>query len=168
MTTGTLTLILLIIWTFFAVITVTVPQGVVFHILDAVIIASGLMVLYVFMPGLVDAWRKRSNHIQAAHLLTLGIVSNWIGTVIRLARWYVTDADPSIFGPHCSLCKGVEEIGYAQWAYNIGMWISITAAFVLVGAVALTDLNWTGGRTLVTLGVFAMSLAFALFIDYAF
>lgn len=129
---------LVALWTFFACTSFVLPEGDVFHILDAMFVATGFCVVWTYYPGLTDMWRNRTARITAAHWLTVGVTANWIGGMIRLGRWYITEAEPAT--------------GNAAWAYNVGLWISITAGWLLIGAVAATDETWNVRRT-VQLGI---------------
>lgn len=124
-----------LLWAAFAIITFNVPTNQVFHCLNAIVVSAGLITIAAYAPGLRDVWRSRSKGLSDGQLLVLGVVVNWSGFTVRLARWYVTDAVP-IAG------------GTAAWAYNVGLWISVCGAALLVGALAISEPPWSSKRVL--------------------
>lgn len=124
----------------FAVTSYAFPPNHVFHLLNAVAISSAAILIASYSPSLWDAYKQRDNHVTPGHLLGFGVTLSWAGLLIRLSRWLLTSTEPSA--------------GTEQWFYNVGLWISIASALLLVGAVALTEPKWTQTRLWVHVAAF--------------
>ena len=125
--------IMMLIWFGLAFSTVFMPQEFVFDYLTAMGVSAGVVVVLTFIPVIVDAWRTEGQ-IQAAHLLALGIVANWLGLAIRLQRFFVVNEHPTWSA-------------FPSWAYNFGLWLTLSAAALMVGSVALSHPPWSAART---------------------
>jgi hypothetical protein len=130
-----------LLWVGFAVFAYFADYEVTFHALDGAAVAIGLVAMSAYAPVLVDAWRNRRGVVDAGHLLALGVVTNWLGFVIRFARWYITEAVP-VTGE----CGPKPCFPYWAWAYSVGLMISITAGLLLIGATALINPHWSPKR----------------------
>lgn len=120
---------LVVLWLFLGMIQVMAPADQVFHYLNAVAVSAGIITIASYAPAVWYAWHDKEEGLRPAHLLAFGVTTNWIGFLIRLGRWFVVD--------------GVPAPGIAQAFYNFGMWISITAAALLVAALALSPPQWS-------------------------
>jgi hypothetical protein len=155
MTTKSLIAALIVLWVAFAALTFFIPAPHVFHCINAIAIAAGATTIYAYAPSVREAWRHRDRGISDGTMLALGVVTNWTGLLIRLGRWYVTDATP--------VADGI-----AAWAYNVGLWISICGAALLVGALASSPPEWSRGRILAHSAAFLALAVLLLQIDFAF
>jgi len=133
---------MLVIWVALGFATVFMPQEFVFDYLTSMGIAAGLIVILVFTPVVVDAWRSEGS-LQPGHMLALGIVANWTGLAIRLQRFYVSTEHPAWSA-------------FPSWAYNFGLWLTLTASGLMVGSVALTDPPWTAYRMWAIFGLWVV------------
>lgn len=114
-----------------------VPPMVVFHITNPLAIALGVVLIWVYGRGITDAFRNRTETVTPAHLLTFGVVLNWIGMTVRMGRWYFTGEHPSV----------QDNVDF--WIYNFGLWVSIWAGLFLLGASKLSVPNVKPGTLLV-------------------
>jgi hypothetical protein len=121
-----------------------------FHFINPLAMALGLVILIVYSGGWIDAWRNRFQNITPAHFLTFGVTLNWLGLIFRLGRWYFTNEHPT----------GHPE---AFWIYNLGLWISIWAGVFLIGAAQLVTNAY---KTSTLIVVFLAIFAFLVWIDY--
>lgn len=156
MTARQLIVWLIAMWTLFAALTAGLRTDHVFHCIDAIAVAAQLIVLYSYAPGVLDAWRNRERGIWDGQLLAIGVFAAAFGLTIRLSRWYVTNAIP------------VTDGGVAAWVYNVGLWISVCAAGLLVGAVATSPPQWSVRRILGCAGAFLALVVILLQFDFAF
>lgn len=117
-----LLLFTLIVWSIFTIISIIIPNSLVFHLLNPISIAMGVLLVIVYSSGLINLLKTGSNGASPAHLLTIGVALNWLGMIIRMARWFVTGEHPAV----------TSDIDY--WFYNFGLWISIWAGMFLLGA----------------------------------
>lgn len=154
MTVKALALILAVLWSLFAVITYVLPPNHVFHFLNAWALAASAITISAYWPGVIEIWRRRADGITPAHLLTFGVVTNWTGLTVRLGRWYVTAHEPAT--------------DLSQWAYNVGLWVSICAAFCLIGVVALAEPRWTAKQFWWHIAAFVLLTWFLWTCDYLF
>ena len=120
-----------------------------FHCLNPLAMALGIVILIVYSPGWVDAWKNRFESITPAHLLTFGVSLNWLGFIVRLGRWYFTAAEPAN--------------GMPQWFYNVGLWVSIWAGLFLIGAAQLVTKPY---RVSTLISIFLMVFALLFAIDF--
>lgn len=116
-----------IVWSIFAVIAIVIPSSMVFHLINPISIALGVVLVMVYSAGLIQLLKEGpwSSVITPAHLLTFGITLNWVGMIVRMARWFVTGEHPSV----------VSDIDF--WIYNFGLWVSIWAGTFLLGAASV-------------------------------
>lgn len=89
--------------------------------------------------------------LSAGHLLTFGIMVNWLGFIGRLGRWYISGAHPTE--------------SYELWFYNIGLWVSVVGGWLLTGAVAAN--NWSGRKWLAVVGAWCVISAILMMITYS-
>ena len=121
-----------------------------FHIINPIAIALGVIIIIVYSPGWIDAWKNKFETITPAHLLTFGVSLNWLGMTIRMGRWYYTGSNP--------------DDDFDQWFYNLGLWISIWAGIFLIGAAQMVTKPYKIDTLIV---IFASVLALLLYLSYA-
>lgn len=125
----------LVVWWGFAYLSYILPNSIIFHLLNPISIAIGILLILVYGRGLMDALYNH-NQITPAHLLTFGVTINWSGMIWRMARWYITGEHPAVSS----------EIDF--WVYNIGLFTSIWAGLFLLGAAKLVEGTKFRGSTL--------------------
>lgn len=131
-----------LVWSAFIGITLYVPPEEVFHFINPISMALAVVVIMVYGRGALDAFRSQDG-VTLPHLLTFGVVLNWTGLIIRMARWYLTGSHPSV------------SFDLEFWFYNLGLWISIWAGLFLLGAAGLTGREYkTGTLTVIFLLIF--------------
>ena len=130
------------------------PPSNIFHCLDAFAISSGAIIITAYVPALRDAWRS---DITPSHLLAFGVITNWVGLMIRLGRWYVTGEIPQ---------HTIHDI--EPWAYNVGLWISICGALMLVGALATSPPVWSNKRIMAHTAAFLILTMILLQLDFIY
>ena len=153
MTARTMIWVLIVMWAIFGALTFGLRTDYVFHCIDAIALAAGLTTMFAYAPGIRDAWRSRNTGIHDGQLLALGVFANWLGMTVRLSRWYITDAEP---------VPG----GLAAWAYNVGLWISVCAAGLLVAALATSPPVWSPQRILAHCGAFLALVVLLMQVDF--
>lgn len=141
-----------IVWTVFLTLTTVFLPTSIFHIINPLAIAIGVVLIIVYGEGLLDAWRYRKQGVTPAHLLTIGVVLNWTGMIIRMARWYVTGQHPSVL------------FDLDFWFYNLGLWMSIWGGLFLIGAAGVVAKPYRFSTLLV---IFILIVVALTFTDYA-
>lgn len=125
----------------------------IFHITNPLAIALGVILIWVYGRGVIDAFK--SEEVSPAHLLTFGVVLNWIGMTVRMGRWYIAGAHPAV------------QDNLDFWLYNFGLWISIWAGLFLIGASKLSVPNIKPSTLLVVfLLVFGFLMWLGLGVDH--
>lgn len=69
-------------WALFWPIAYFVPREYLFDVVDALSISLGGAVILAYIPGVIDALKRRQE-ISKAHYLVLGIVASWIAIEFR-------------------------------------------------------------------------------------
>jgi hypothetical protein len=117
----------MILWAALGIVQFVIPPEQVFDYLNGAALAAGIITIVSYFPAVIDAWRDKRIGISPAHLLAFGIMANWIGFELRVGRWIISNGSP------------VNSLAI----YNVGLWISITGAALLIGALATTPPAWT-------------------------
>ncbi len=73
----------LILGAVFWIVGPMLSRGLLFDMLNAMLIAVGTGVVIAYGPGVVKTLRLGGRQIDTGHVLVIGIVAAWTGTVIR-------------------------------------------------------------------------------------
>jgi len=103
--------------------TVYISPQELFHYIHPLTISISILVVLVYFIGAIESWSSNGHKLTPAHILTLGIILNWIGFSIRIGRWFFTQDEPDF--PF--------EYGY----YNLGLWLSTWAGIFMLAAAGL-------------------------------
>lgn len=118
-----------------------------FWLVNMLLIATGLGLVTAYGNAIWDALRNYRRGLTAGHLLTFGIIFNWIGLVARQTGWYLTGQPPqdyifiwtvslglSLIGGVCHIAAldAVEARWPPRYFITAGFFVTVITAAVLL------------------------------------